>query len=334
MALAPLTENPLVSVVITAYNYAEFIAAAVESVLQQSYRHVEIVVADDGSTDETPNIVRYYQGRDSRVRLVRGQNVGQPANTSRGFAATSGEIICFLDADDVFNAGKIEATVQSFRHSPECGLCLHRVQRIDEQGRPFGNPFPKVIDSGWLLDRLLSNGGRCSFPPTSAIAVRREVGNRIFPIQNDFRRVGDAYIHYPSAFLSNVSVIPGVYSAYRCHRRSMSRAFRSPLDCITVLLRECEQVFSTNKKFVARELGEDVAARMNLTDAQDVAEFILGYLLLSGKPEYKGLSVAALVPSLTNVRRKRLWRITLGLPAPIGRQVFLLRNRWMRKAQG
>jgi glycosyltransferase involved in cell wall biosynthesis len=326
MTLPPLCENPLVSVVITAYNYAEFIGAALESVTRQSYRDVEVVVADDGSTDETPSIVERYQGCDGRVRLLRGQNVGQPANTSRGFAATSGEIICFLDADDEYMEGKIEATVEAFHRYQDCGLCVHRMQKVDERGRPFGAPFPKVIDSGWLLERLLANGGRCSFPATSAISIRRAVGNRIFPTQCDSPRVGDAYIHYPAAFLSNVCVIPDAYSTYRCHRRSMSRGFTSALDCLRAQLQEFEEVFSTNRRFVARALGGDIAARMKLTDSQDVVERALGYLLVSGKPEYEGLSAASLFASLSNVRRKRLWRIILGLPGPTGRLLFLFRR--------
>jgi len=328
MALTPLRGNPLVSVVITAYNYAEFIAAALDSVLQQSYRSIEIVVADDGSTDDTPEIVSRYAVRDPRVGLVRGQNVGQPANTNRGVAATSGEIICFLDADDEFRPGKISAVIEAFRRSPDCGLCVHRMQKVDEQGRPFGTPFPKFIDSGWLLERLLANGGRCSFPATSAISVRREVGSRVFPIQSDSPRVGDAYIHYPAAFLSNVCVIPGAYSAFRYHRRSMNGAFRSALDCLTTQLQECEEVFSTNREFVARELGEDIAAQMKLTDAQVVRDLARGYLLVSGEPEYRGLSLAGLVASLPNVKRKRLWKIILNLPRPIGRQLFLFHSGW------
>jgi glycosyltransferase involved in cell wall biosynthesis len=329
MTLPSLCENPLVSVVITAYNYAEFIGAALESVMRQSYPRVEIMVADDGSTDETPNIVKRYERHDPRVRLLRGRNVGQPANTSRGFAATSGEIICFLDADDEFRVGKIEAIVQAFRRSPDCGLCVHRMQKVDERGRAFGAPFPKVIDSGWLLERLLANGGRCSFPATSAISIRREVGKRIFPIESDSRRVGDAYIHYPAAFLSSVCVVPGAYSTYRCHRKSMSRAFTSTLDSLAAQLRECEEVFSTNRKFVSRELGGSVAARMKLTDSQDVAERALGYLLVSGRPEYGGLSVAALLASVSNFKRKRLWRVILGLPGPVGRRVFLFRRGFL-----
>ena len=328
MALSVLADEPLVSVVITAYNYAEFVATALNSVLEQDYRRMEIIVADDGSTDETPIIVGRYEERDPRVRLLRGPNIGQPANTSRGFAAATGDIICFLDADDEFRPGKIEATIQAFRRSPNCGLCLHPMQKVDERGRPFGDPFPKFIDSGWLLERLLDNGGRCSFPATSAIAIRREVGNRIFPIQSDYSRVGDAYIHYPAAFLTNVCVVSGTYSLYRCHQRSMSRRFPSTLARLAVQLQECEEVFSTNRKFVARELGKALAERINFTDSQAVLELALPYLLLSGDAEYKGLSATGMLGALSDIKRKRHWRLAFGLPRYVRKQLFLWRSGW------
>lgn len=334
MTLPPLRRNPLVSVVITAYNYAEFIGAALESVILQSYRRTEIVVADDGSTDETPSIANRYEKRDPRVRLLRGKNVGQPANTSRGFAATSGEVICFLDADDEFMAGKIEATVQAFRRSPDCGLCVHRMQKVDERGRPFGAPFPKAIDSGWLLERLLANGGRCNFPATSAISIRREVGNRIFPIQCDSPRVGDGYIHCPSAFLTKVCALPSAYATYRCHRKNMSATFESPLDCLATQLQELEGVFATNQRFVARELGEAAAARMERTDSKEYLERALAYLLLSDRHEYGGFSVKELFESLPNSNRKKLWKVLLSLPRPMGKHLFAWRRGLLNLGRG
>ena len=142
--LSPLKETPLVSIVITSYNYAEFICEALNSVVFQGYNNLEIIVADDGSKDETQQIVRRYIKIDPRVSLVTGENVGQPGNTNRGYAASTGEIVCFLDADDRFRRGKVEAVVQAFRAFPDHGLVLHPLQRIDQSGRAFGQSFPKA----------------------------------------------------------------------------------------------------------------------------------------------------------------------------------------------
>jgi glycosyltransferase involved in cell wall biosynthesis len=113
LPLPALPDQPSVAVVVTSYNYEEFIGFALDSVLRQQYPLLDIVVADDGSTDRTVEVVRQYESRDPRVRLLSGPNLGQPGNTSKGVAATSAEIICFLDADDEFLPGKVESVVAS-----------------------------------------------------------------------------------------------------------------------------------------------------------------------------------------------------------------------------
>ncbi|HVJ06284.1 MAG TPA: glycosyltransferase [Candidatus Saccharimonadales bacterium] len=326
MELASLCEDPLVSVVITSYNYAEFITEALKSVLEQDYAQIEVIVADDGSTDNTSEIVKDFASRDTRVRWKAGVNLGQPRNTNRGFAETSGEIICFLDADDTFRPRKLQAVVKALRESPECGLCLHNVQKVDQRGRPFGPPYPGHIKSGWVLQELLSSGGRCLFPPTSGIAVRREVAERIFPIRTEFRKVGDAYIHFPAAFLSRVCVAPGAYSTYRQHNRNMSWHFNSTLERLVGQLQEFEEVFATNREFVATHLGYEYAESLKITDSHEVVERALSYLLVSGRSEYKGLTMAQLRNDLPSGILKNLWVCLSTLPPPIARYLFLGRQ--------
>src|SRR5260370_3979928 len=137
--LPAVPDDPSVSVIITSYNYAAFISGALDSVLSQDYRKLEVIVADDGSSDATPEIVRKYANADPRVSLISGENAGQPRNTNRGFAASSGDIICFLDADDEFAPGKISAVLRHSRlfrnaayacipctpSTPSSATCLH-----------------------------------------------------------------------------------------------------------------------------------------------------------------------------------------------------------------
>src|SRR5260370_5413056 len=302
--LPAVPDDPSVSVIITSYNYAAFISGALDSVLSQDYRKLEVIVADDGSSDATPEIVRKYANADPRVSLISGENAGQPRNTNRGFAASSGDIICFLDADDEFAPGKISAVVEAFQAFPECGLCLHPMQPIDSKGRNIDSPFPRFIDSGWLCEHLLANGGRCSFPATSAISIRRPIAERVFPILSESRRVGDAYIHYPAAFLTNVRSLPGPYSRYRYHRANMTSSARNAADISLSLLVECEEIFRTNTSFVSRELGVQYAKEMRLTDSSLFVEYALRYALLSGGGSYKDLSAEYLLDLLPKCIRR------------------------------
>src|SRR5262249_25220663 len=93
----PMSMCPLVSVVIATYNSSRFIAQAVQSVLEQTYRPVEIVVVDDGSNDDTAEVLACYR---DRVRYVYQDNRGPAAARNRGIAEANGELLAFLDADD------------------------------------------------------------------------------------------------------------------------------------------------------------------------------------------------------------------------------------------
>src|SRR4051812_44976402 len=90
----------LISFVIPAFNQGRFVGQAIDSVLRQSHRDVEVVVVDDGSTDDTPDVVATYAAQ-PKVRVIRQENTGLPITRNRGLAAARGSYLCFLDADDL-----------------------------------------------------------------------------------------------------------------------------------------------------------------------------------------------------------------------------------------
>ena len=109
--IVPSTGRPLVSVIIPAYNQAAFLGAAIQSVLGQTYTHLELIVVSDASPDETSDVVKGFADR--RVRLVEHErNRGLPAARNTGIREASGEIIALLDADDVFHREKLASHVE------------------------------------------------------------------------------------------------------------------------------------------------------------------------------------------------------------------------------
>lgn len=108
-------EAPLVSVVIPAYNAADFIGQALDSARSQTYENLEIIVTDDGSDDETPDIVAAASQEDPRIRLIRQPNQGVAAARNRAIRASNGAFIAPLDADDLWFPKKIERQVQCMR---------------------------------------------------------------------------------------------------------------------------------------------------------------------------------------------------------------------------
>lgn len=129
-----MTYNPLVSAIIPAYNAAQFLSQTIQSVLNQSYRNWELLVVDDGSTDDTAEIVRRYHDIDERVRLISKANGGVSAARNTGVEAAQGELIAFLDADDLWCEDKLKVHVDYSQCHPAVSATFARVELINLDG--------------------------------------------------------------------------------------------------------------------------------------------------------------------------------------------------------
>ena len=127
---------PLVSVITPTFNRAAFLGAAIESVLAQSYPHFEHIIVDDGSTDDTPTLMKRYL-TDNRVRYLRQPNQGQSVARNLAIEHSSGEFICFLDSDDVWFPDKLRHQTALFQQHPEVGVIYGDYVFIDEHGNPL-----------------------------------------------------------------------------------------------------------------------------------------------------------------------------------------------------
>jgi len=134
---ADATEHPLVSVVIPVYNAEALISRAIDSVLAQDYSPIEIIVVNDGSTDNTAEMVRRYAGRG--VRLIDlPRNLGASGCRNAGIAAARGPFIAFLDADDEWLPGKLTAQVAAFQATPNCSMSVCDGEWLDPDGSVVG----------------------------------------------------------------------------------------------------------------------------------------------------------------------------------------------------
>jgi glycosyltransferase involved in cell wall biosynthesis len=129
----PDSTLPLVSVVIPCYNSARFLGEAIESVLQQTYPRIEIILIDDGSTDETAQIARSYP-----VRYIYQENRGISAARNSGVAHTQGKYVLFLDHDDRLLPMGVETGVELLEEHPECAAAVGEHRYIGSDGRPIG----------------------------------------------------------------------------------------------------------------------------------------------------------------------------------------------------
>ena len=164
-------QPPLVSVVIPTYNRAGPLQEAIDSVIAQDYPRLEILVVDDGSSDETATVMQTYA---STVTALRQEHAGVSAARNHGVAKSRGEYIAFLDSDDVWLPGKISAQIALFRRCPQVQVCY-----TDEIWIRHGvRVNPKAIhrkQSGWMFFQSLA---LCLISPSS-VMLRRTLWERL-----------------------------------------------------------------------------------------------------------------------------------------------------------
>jgi len=131
-----LPAEPLVSIIVTVYNKAPFLSQSLESLLAQTYGNIEIIIVDDGSTDGGREIIARYKERDSRITVIHNtENLGPGGSANVGIAASKGELLARLDADDISFPHRIELQVKEFQKDPDLIFCSGLSVEIDEDGR-------------------------------------------------------------------------------------------------------------------------------------------------------------------------------------------------------
>jgi glycosyltransferase involved in cell wall biosynthesis len=209
--------GPAVSVVIPAYNYARFLPRALASVMAQSLGDFEVVIVDDGSTDETPLVVRPFLA-DGRVRYHRIANGGPSRARNAGIDLARGGRVAFLDADDFWMADKLEKQCARFCREPSLGVVHTRRRLVDEQGLEleWREPAPR---RGMVLEALLTGNFLC----LSSCMVSRQVFDRVGVFDESLSQAEDydlwlrAAEHFPFDFVDEPLV------CYRVGHESLSR---------------------------------------------------------------------------------------------------------------
>ena len=136
-----INKSPKVSVIINNYNYETYIGAAVESVLNQTFSDFELIVVDDGSTDNSRAIIASFQ--DNRIQIVLKANGGQASALNAGFSMAKGLYVAFLDSDDLFDKDKLERVLNVFTKF-DYVLVQHQLRIIDQNGQNTGSLFPTL----------------------------------------------------------------------------------------------------------------------------------------------------------------------------------------------
>jgi glycosyltransferase involved in cell wall biosynthesis len=208
--------TPTVSVVIPAYNHARYLPEAIESALGQTLSPAEVIVVDDGSTDETPQVLAQHP---DRVRIVRQANRGVSAARNAGASLARGDLLAFLDADDVWLPQKLEAQAARFAADPELGLVHCAVEEIDAEGRTLRTCTDgmegRVAEEMLLFRRAVILGGG------SGAVVTRARFHETGGFDESLGTSADWDLHHRIARRAPVGFVPHVLLRYRMHGANM-----------------------------------------------------------------------------------------------------------------
>jgi glycosyltransferase involved in cell wall biosynthesis len=225
-----MRDNPLVSVVIATYNMGEYLPHAVQSVLDQSYTNVEIIVIDDGSTDDTRDRIKPYLC-DGRVRYLYQENKGQTVAKNRGFMESKGTYVALLDADDVWFPDKLEKQIPCFSLSPDIGVVYTDVECIDEHGDVLQG-WKRNCYSGRISGRLLID----NFVPLSSVLIRRDCLDKVGMFDEKYRMGIDYDLWLRMSAYYDFYYLDAVTFQYRIWSGQMSHNYKKRMESAIAMM--------------------------------------------------------------------------------------------------
>ena len=202
--------SPAISVLMTTYNREKYVGAAIESVLNSSFKDFELVVVDDRSTDKTVDIVREWQAKDDRVKLfINNQNLGDYPNRNQAAAHATGKYLKYVDADDLIYPWGLQILWECMERFPEAGWGLCSL------AQDKARPFPFVLETQEAYRYHYLGPGLFHKAPLSSI-IKKELFDAVGGFEPG-RMVGDFEMWHRLAFQSPVVLMPHGMVWYRAH---------------------------------------------------------------------------------------------------------------------
>src|SRR5215208_1970372 len=198
----------LISVVTPSYNQAHFIEDTIRSVLSQDYPHMEYLIVDGGSTDNTVEIIRKYESR--LTWWVSEKDLGQTDAINKGFARAKGDILAWINSDDTYESGAITAAVNYFHAHPEVGMIYGDCNFINERGDVIGK-----FDSAQTNYRLLRQG--YTHIPQQTMFFRANLWKQVGPLDPSFYFAMDYDLWTRISARSEIKYVPQTWANFRLH---------------------------------------------------------------------------------------------------------------------
>lgn len=241
-------QNPVCSVIVPCYNAACYLAASLDSVLKQTFKHFEIVVVNDGSIDNTDDVIKPYL-HDSRIKYIKQDNAGPAQARNTGVRNSASEYIAFLDADDLWDATKLEKQMQLFS-DPAVGVVYTTARYIDEQGQ--------AVLCQHQSKYLMPRAGKVTpylfidnFVPFSSVVVKRECFDKAGFFDVSLRSAEDWELLLRFSTYYEFRYIDEPLLLYRFHSGQSSKDVSSMMLCVD---RVRDKFLQHNKGILSRRI--------------------------------------------------------------------------------
>lgn len=248
---------PLASIIIPAYNAKQYISETVQSVLNQTHTNWELIIIDDGSIDNTLEIIEAFAKTDSRIKYLTKHNSGVSDTRNKGLSMAKGEFISFLDADDIWNKENLEEKIKFIKKN-DIDVAYSNCEKIDSNSNSLNNILTGT-DSPLLSDILLLRGNYITAP--SGIVLKKSVLDKIGGFDTNLSNNADQELWI--RILSNnfkIKLIKNVLWKYRVHNNNMSSN-------IALLEKDSIYIFNkskSNKLYPTFALQQKAFAKLNL----------------------------------------------------------------------
>ena len=218
--------QPLVSVIMPAYNSEKYIGKSIESVLAQDYEKFELIIVDDGSKDGSKSIVEQYAKNDIRIKLLEQANQGVSAARNKGLDTATGEYVAFLDSDDLWDADNLSVMVQA-TECTKSGLVCASMDIINADGTK--QKENTAYKDGELMDFVTSNSEIRFFFWIGSVIIRRDILEKYYIRFDEGIAIMEDIGFYIKIFaVTKLKSVPRVMAHYCKHENSATTAAYNP----------------------------------------------------------------------------------------------------------
>jgi glycosyltransferase involved in cell wall biosynthesis len=233
---AKLRPMPYVSVVIPAYNQAHFLGEAIQSVLNQTFRNFEIIVVDDGSTDDTPLVAQQFS---DHIKYIRQENKGLSGARNTAIRHASAEIIALLDSDDLWEPEFLDKMINCLKQNPQAGAVYCGFKWIDAEGRIMGNPNVRVVSPELFYKTIICEG---NWLVPCAVVFRKHLAEKVGLFDESLSPVADAQLWTKLSAHASFVGLPEALVRYRRHGNNMSN---DPKYMVAAIYQRTEKLFGS-----------------------------------------------------------------------------------------